>query len=621
VAAGEGALPPGARIGRYRIVGKLGQGGMGVVYRAQDDQLGRVVALKVLSRDLAEDQRFLERFRREGRSAALVNHPNVTRCHEAGEERGKLFLALELVTGGSLADKLDRGPLPWRDAARMGAEIARALEALHGAGIIHRDLKPANVLLDEEGRAKLTDFGLARAANEGGLTRTGELLGTLEYLAPEMAEGGKAVDFRADLYCLGATIYHLLTGHPPFQGQGPVLIVKHLKATPSRPSGEIPAIPKKLDAIVLRLMSKNPAYRGGSAGEVAAALEAVAKMTEEESNAPSRGVLVVAGVLVVLAAAAGLFGIFGPSTRRPQVPVAVPPPPPPAATAVVASAVVGEDGPAWLRAVPARERPPSLPDGLAYGLHDGEYVHARDGSVFVFVHGGEFVMGEDASDEIDERPAHRVRLGSYFIGKFAVSVAQYAEFVRKTGYSYDGTPTMDGVPFPADVSWRTPAGGGVAASPGDPVTCVTWSDAKAYAAWAAVDLPTEAQWERAACWDARTNRRRMYPWGDGPPDTVGFKPASAPMPVDSNPGRASPVGALNMVGNVWEWVLDGYENYPRGSGTIDDATRPDSPDHVSIEHVRRGGTYKEPVRAAYRSHKLLAEATAETGFRVVISLK
>ncbi|HZV00652.1 MAG TPA: serine/threonine-protein kinase, partial [Planctomycetota bacterium] len=193
-------VPP--KLGPWILGEPLGQGGMGRVYRARHEKTGAVAALKVLDPAFARNERLVARFRREAEAAGSVRHPNVVAYLGFGNEQGLVWLALELAAGGSLAAKMKRdGPLGWREAARLGAQIARGLEATHGTGLTHRDLKPANVLMDEVGNAKLSDFGLVLRTDSERLTMTGELVGTVEFMAPEQTEGKG--DARSDLYALG----------------------------------------------------------------------------------------------------------------------------------------------------------------------------------------------------------------------------------------------------------------------------------------------------------------------------------------------------------------------------------------------------------------------------------
>ncbi len=328
MAAGD--LAPGARLGAYRVEALLGRGGMGAVYRVVDDA-GRAFALKVLLAAGTADEAWRRRFKREAAAARLVRHRGVVSVVDVGEEKGVPFLVLELVPGGSLKALLKTGgAMEWRRAAALGAEIARALAAIHGAGLVHRDLKPDNVLLDAEGRARVSDFGLVRGGaasglSRGTLTRTGELVGTLEYMAPEQAETSD-VDARADLYALGGTLYAMLTGGPPFTGFGLELISKHLRAPPRPPREVAPEIPERLERLVLGLLAKNPGDRPASAEEVARALEAIAGGAKKESAPRRRAVLVVA-LLAVLAGSAATVGVA--RAKKAPAAVATPPTPPP----------------------------------------------------------------------------------------------------------------------------------------------------------------------------------------------------------------------------------------------------------------------------------------------------
>jgi WD40 repeat protein len=316
-------LPPGRKIGRFQIVDVLGQGGMGVVYAAVELGAGRPVALKVLRPEIASDPAHRSRFEREGAVAATIAHPNVVNVLFHGREDGLDVIALELVQGGSLKARLRSGPLHWQEAARFGVEIARALAAIHAVGLVHRDLKPENVLLDQQGHAKLADFGLVTAGRtaSGRLTVTGELLGTAEYMAPEQSESAKTVDARADLYSLGAVLYTLVVGRPPFEGTGYELIKKHLLNKPRPPGELVSGLPARFEALVLRLLEKEPDRRPESAAEVEAELEETIAAGEEK---PGRRTGVIAlALLLALGAAIGAFFALRP---RAEPRTSLPPP-------------------------------------------------------------------------------------------------------------------------------------------------------------------------------------------------------------------------------------------------------------------------------------------------------
>src|ERR687892_206214 len=209
--------------GRYRVVERLGSGGMADVYCAEDSQLGRRVALKVLHQRFAEDQQFVERFRREASSAAGLQHPNIVGIYDRGEWDGTYYIAMEYLEGRTLKELVRaHGPMPPEAAIGVTIQVLRAARFAHKRGIVHRDLKPHNVMLDDEGRVKVTDFGIARAGASD-MTETGSIMGTAQYLSPEQAQG-HAVDARSDLYSVGIMLYELLTGKVPFNADSAVTI-------------------------------------------------------------------------------------------------------------------------------------------------------------------------------------------------------------------------------------------------------------------------------------------------------------------------------------------------------------------------------------------------------------
>ena len=254
--------------GRYRIVRHLARGGMAEVYVAEDQLLNRIVAVKVLFPELARDEAFVERFRREARAAASLNHHNIVSVYDFGQDGDSWFIVMEYVEGRTLRDIIRaEGRMEPARATALAAEVAGALIAAHERGIIHRDVKPANVLITAgTGTVKVADFGIARAANaRQGLTMPGTVLGTATYLSPEQAQGAE-VDYRTDVYSLGMVLYEMLAGTPPFKGDSPVAVAyQQLNSTAPPPSTHNSKVPAALDAVVMKAMSKDPAGRQGSA--------------------------------------------------------------------------------------------------------------------------------------------------------------------------------------------------------------------------------------------------------------------------------------------------------------------------------------------------------------------
>jgi eukaryotic-like serine/threonine-protein kinase len=307
--------------GRYRVVKRLGSGGMADVFCAHDTQLGRDVALKVLYRRFAEDEQFVERFKREASSAAGLSHPSIVGVFDRGEWDGTYYIAMELIEGRTLKDVIrERGPAPAEAATDIVTQILRALRFAHQRGVVHRDIKPQNVLVDPEGRVKVTDFGIARAGASD-MTETGSIMGTAQYLSPEQAQG-RPVDARTDLYSVGVVLYEMLTGRVPFDAESPVTVaLKQVSEAPVPPRELVPSIPPALEAVVLRALEKEPARRFADADEFIRALEAARDpnavvppppvyeevLIEEEEPDGRRWWLWLIAALAVLAIAIGLY--------------------------------------------------------------------------------------------------------------------------------------------------------------------------------------------------------------------------------------------------------------------------------------------------------------------------
>ncbi len=327
------SLTPGHRLGPYEILGPLGAGGMGEVYRAKDTRLGRDVAVKILPAHLSDNPEVRERFEREARAISSLNHPHICTLFDIGREGDADYFVMELLDGETLAVRLERGPIKLDEALKIGAQIAEALAAAHKQGIVHRDLKPGNIALTKTG-AKVLDFGVAKLRDEAvvdmatrttPLTSHGAMVGTVQYMSPEQLEG-LTVDHRADLFAFGAVLYEMLTGKRAFEGQSQASVIAAILREDPRPVSQlIPTTPAPLDRVVTSCLSKNPDERWQSAGDLARELRWIGGGTSTSSGATSPAAAAVkarrsmprwaiaAAVIVGAAAMAGL----GWSLRRP----------------------------------------------------------------------------------------------------------------------------------------------------------------------------------------------------------------------------------------------------------------------------------------------------------------
>ncbi len=281
------------QIGKYRLLKKIGEGGMGEVYLARNEETGREVALKILPSELTRNTQYIERFRREATAVAKLEHPHIIKVYEIDEQDGVHFFSMEYLGGLTLRSFIDQsGRIPIPEAVAIITDIAGALEYAHSQGIIHRDVKPDNIIADESGAFKVMDFGIARMEEGTQLTVTGSIMGTPDYMSPEQASG-KKVDLRADIYSLGIVFYEMVTGRLPFSGKTAVEVLQmHLKQAPESPKTINPDIPGRLASVINKMLEKQPADRYASFRHVTNAIgQAVPRTMRAAAEAPARTIM------------------------------------------------------------------------------------------------------------------------------------------------------------------------------------------------------------------------------------------------------------------------------------------------------------------------------------------
>ena len=606
----------GQSIGQYHILERLGEGGMAIVYKALDTRLEREVALKIIRTEKlvpATMDKTLKRFEREAKALARLNHPHIVSVTDYGEQAGQPYLVMPYLPGGTLKKYLTGRPIPWKDAARLLAPIARALDYAHQQGIVHRDVKPSNILITQSGQPMLSDFGVAKILDVEetlDLTGTGVGIGTPDYMAPEQGFG-HSIDARMDVYALGVVFYEMVTGRRPYQADTPLAIMLKKNTEPlPRPTQFAPSLPRAVENHLIKALARDPANRFQTMGEMAASLEAFAqgklpevKLPSEERTAtveirPRKNWMIWLGAgligLLCLAALAtgGLFAVRMLGSTPGSAPTESVATPPDVGPAPVASPTFTEVA-AALPIISATPEPPTFTPTAGPGV---ERISSVDGMALVYVPEGEFPMG--GNDRLGHaKPEHTVYLDAFWIDQTEVTNSMFAHFTSQSGYVgelekqnkvylYAGDLNWPELP---GAGWRNPFGPGSSLNGRDnyPVIQVTWNDAVAYCQWAGRRLPTEAEWEKAA----RGPNGYLYPWGNTLPSSSQANYGNQVgdlVAVGSYLGNISPYGALDMAGNVYEWVADyyGYDYY--ASSPYSNPTGPSSGKY----RVMHGGSWQ-----------------------------
>lgn len=714
----------GQQIGQYKILSRIGQGGMAEVYKGIHLILNRHVAIKVLGRHLETDPKVTARFQREAQAVATLRHPNIVQIYDFGRHEGGYYMVMEYVEGTDLRVELEQrrregAPFSPQQIVHVAEQLASALDYAHIEGVIHRDVKPGNVLLNTRGDAILSDFGLAMLRDRLSQVTMGHAFGTPEYIAPEQAMDSRAATPQSDIYSLGGILYEMITGELPFEADSAIsLALKHINEEPPSLRGFVPDLPVAVENVVLKALAKEPQQRYHSGEALVAALrqawsdedveetlvvasgrdqtpvpmpvstprpdgETPAVEPEPSTSAPVAAgpvspppappddepaspfwkrpwflpvmiVCVLLGILLGLLAvrnrAASRFGLGATASPTPTwtmtptveptatatvqptameteqadaagvTPVASPSPsrtatasPSPSLTTTPSPTATPTD---TSTATPTSTHTPTPTPTLAPGE---ALTRSVDGMVMRFVPASAFLMGADDDDpdaSDDEQPQHSVLLGDYWMDETEVTVTQYKQCVAADGCEAPYTRTYYDNPTYTD----------------HPMTFISWEQSADYCRWLAaetgwdVQLPTEAQWEKAASWDPFQETKYRYPWGDEL-ETDHVQLGRTTTAVGGYPQGASPYGILDLSGNVWEWTADWYDKdvYMGRDGARD----PVGPDD-GIYRVMRGGSYGSTAnydRQLRTTHREVGypESTAERpakgadlGFRCIV---
>jgi len=572
---------------KYHIICRIGGGGMAQVYLARHRLHGGLFAVKVLVEYLAQDPRIVARFEQEARMAAtLAAHPNIVPIFDIGSGGGLHYMIMQFIPGEDLAGYLRReGRLSLPDAANVVAQAAEALSCAEARRIVHRDLKPANMLLDENGRIKLLDFGISRIADfADGLTRPGESIGTPHFMSPEQIRG-EACDIRSDLYSLGVVFFELVSGRLPFEHESATAVqIAHLSTPAPSLLSLDPELPAGCDAMVQKLLAKNPNERYQSTADLIRDLTAHGAHTGPSTLRPRmnpalRQAITKAEAIPLEVAtppptAARPVGQSQPGSAGPTV--VSPPQSTPASATADASLPGKKSRSIWVLGALLTALLLVAAVAVYVVLHRGEAPKANTGSVpgstqpappqvysdahgrMLLVSTGSFHFGQKGAGD-----AETIDLPAFYIDETEVSNAEYRRFCEATGHAAPQNPNYN-------------------THPDYPVSGVSYEDALAYASWAGKRLPTEAEWEKAA----RGTDERTFPWGDAA-WTTGVP--SQLQPVNSEPERRSPYGAYNMAGNVWEWTASPYDPPPAEITKMKEVVRGAS--FSSTWQVTKGGSF------------------------------
>lgn len=609
-----------AQIGRYHLIEKVGSGLLATVYRAYDPNFAREVAVKIFPSHFLSEPLFWQRFRKEVQVIMSLDHPAILTIYDFGEEDGQPFLVMKLMTGGSLADRIAKGPLSLREATRILSVLASALDEAHTHEVLHQTLKPSNIIFDHRDIPYLTDFGMTTLVPNRD-TLSPSFLHTAAYISPELARANSALDGRSDLYSLGVILFEMLTGFKPYQATTPLEMgLSHLNEPIPNLTQLQPALPIETQNVIERAMAKDREARYPTATALNNALNEL--LTGQPLTSPQPVIKPFASALKK--EKEGVTKKAGSKEQNASAP-----------------RITQKRRSKWLWGSVTILILLAVLAGWAF-LSSQSNISAKDGMELLLVPEGEFLMGASEDNSVaynDEMPQRTVYLDAFWIDKTEVTNAMFLKFVSETSYQTDAEKADAGFTYnraeenwisTPGANWQHPFGAesNIEGLEDHPVVQVTWYDAQAYCEWAGRRLPTEAEWEKAA----RGTDGRKHPWGDEAVQQhlVNFADYNFPAkwahesmddgyyltsPVGSYPEGASPFGALDMVGNAWEWVADWYDDqYYKQDAPTRNPTGPAE----GFARGLRGGSYSNAMRwtrTSYRGGRDPSTADMGFGFR------
>ncbi|MBW2610086.1 MAG: SUMF1/EgtB/PvdO family nonheme iron enzyme [Deltaproteobacteria bacterium] len=583
------------QIGDYAIIGSLGKGGFGSVWKAKAPS-GKTVALKVLNPQVLDNQKVVKKFFHEAMILAKLDHPNICKMIEFFPDGDNYAIVMEYVEGTELKELIQQanGLLPFDQAFRIAKQALDAFQYAHENGILHRDIKPANIMIDTIGNSKIMDFGIAKVAGAATHDTAASML-SVHYTPPERFDPSKTVDQRSDIYALGLVFYEMFAGRKPFDAdETSQIMFWHLNEIPEPPEDFVKGLPKEISDAINIALEKDPDDRFQDFREFSDAIGQGDPDIDYSSQLTTDSEATMIGDQTIVTASIEPKKLKKPRRgRKKGVPVPV--------IAGIAAAVivllvagffaytslVSREQPGV--SATAEKKPLVVPDKPV------EVTHPKDNTIMTLIPEGAFTMGSDTWDA--EKPMQQITLDKYYIDKYLATNNMFQKFVEETQYVTDAEKDDSGMvrigrrwKKVEGAIWRSPDGTDSIDGKEDyPVSQISYNDALAYCQWAGKDLPTEAQWEKAA----RGPNGNEYPWGNSEPNdtTANFDNLiGAPTPVKDYEKGQSVYGNQDMAGNVYQWCKDWY-----GTGERQ-AKNPTGPE-TGKEHVIKGGSFLEGMES------------------------